>query len=113
MTEKVQNTARDMRRMMRVLLVATVILYLGGIGLGLYTLSVANNNQEALCSLRNNYIAQNVSSQELLNDNPNKSIGGFSPKQIKQRIKDRNKIILALDNHDCKPPLKEILNGPN
>lgn len=89
MTDKAQNTARDLRRTLRVLLVATVVLYLGGIGLGLYTLSVANNSNEALCSLRSNYVTQNAVSNAYLRANPNGAGSGFTAKQIRQLINNR------------------------
>ncbi len=110
MTEKARNTARELRRTLRILLVATVILYLGGIGLGLYTLSIANNNNDALCSLRNNYVFQNTVSRDFLRDHPNGN-ADFTVAQIKQTMRNRVAIIRALDNGDCKPPIKEILNG--
>lgn len=113
MTEKVQNTARDLRRTLRILLVATVVLYLGGIGLGLYTLHVANSNDEALCNLRNNYVAQNVVTRDYLIKHPHGAPGIFSEKQLLQILKDRVSIIKALDNGDRRPPLKDVLDGQN
>lgn len=113
MTEKAQNTARELRRTLRILLVATVVLYLGGVGLGLYTLSIANSNNEALCALRNNYVDSNRLSNAYLRANPNGVNGGFTNAQIKQLIDNRIDIIRALNNGDCRPPLKDILNGNN
>ena len=110
----------DLRRALRWLTTATVVLYLALTGIGGYVYvvgtsqsqrlvdtavelhEVATTNHAALCTLRRDLETRVEALREFLEDNPN-GIPGLSPVAIRHRIEDLEQTLDALDILECSP----------
>lgn len=90
----------EIRRALRVLVAATVLLYLV-VG----TLAVLNYHDngvtsDALCTLRGDLETRVKASEKYLRETPN-AIKGISPAQIKEGIDNQKRTIEALSDLSC------------
>jgi hypothetical protein len=96
-------TPETLRRSLRRLVTATVVLYLGLFSLGYYIYTVSRNNTDGLCTLRNEAATRVQTSQEYLIDHPNGS-KEIPLGVIKLSIANSQRTVDALRNIRCPPP---------
>ncbi len=99
-SETAENTARDLKRSLRVLGVMTVVLYLVIACLGLWVWSQSNRNTNALCDLRHNIEERNGTAEEFLRTHP-KGIPGVSAESLEINIRTSRQTLKALSDLDC------------
>lgn len=92
--------AIQIRRSLRILLIATVVLYLGVLGIAVWTWSTANTNNDALCALRVDLQKRVANSQTFLKENP-EGIPGISVRIVQDGIENQQRTISALSGLSC------------
>jgi hypothetical protein len=103
--------AEDLKRALRNLTIATVVVYLVLIGAGIFVAvqrshdlarveQVSKDTNTALCALRHDLELRVASSQQFLEEHPN-GISGITPQTIQQSIDNQMSTIDALSNLDC------------
>ena len=93
-----------LRKALRFLVIATVVLYLGMVGVGFYTHNIAVNNTSGLCALRADAERRVDAGDDFLKDNP-KGIPGISVEQLRRSIANSQRTVEALKEVSC-PPIK-------
>lgn len=106
MPQSLQNSARtiaeDLQRALRVLTVATIVLYLICIGVAVKVYTDNRSTTDALCTLRTDLVKRVASSQNFLKEHPD-GIPGISPKVIIDGIDNQQRSIEALSGLHCPP----------
>lgn len=108
------EVADSLKRSLRSLAIATVVLYLVLSGLTAYVYIDASNKRDALdkvakstnialCALKNDLQTRVISSQEFLLDHP-KGIPGISAATLRQSITNQKATIKALSGLRCDDP---------
>lgn len=92
--------ARDVRRLLRVLVVLTAVLYLALLGLFVWTRHDASATSHALCALRTDLQTRVQSSRDFLRSNPN-GIPGIPVSVIQDSIVNQESSIRALSSLSC------------
>lgn len=98
--ETAAETAATIKGTLRVLVVATLVLYLGLVAGGLWVWNNSNDNTDALCALRADLENRVVSSQQFLLEHPT-GVGGITPAAIQTGIQNSQRTIKALSNLVC------------
>lgn len=99
-TESVVVTSRELRNQLRVLIILTVLLYVGFGILTWFTWSQSNTNTKALCGIKQDAQAQVAEGRNFVKLHPN-GIAGISAAQIQQSINDNIAKVNALNIVDC------------
>ena len=100
MTEAAVDVLQDMRRTLRLLVVATVVLFVGLGGGMAWTYSQANESQNALCALRGDLEKRVAGTQTYLAEHP-EGFPGVSPATLRKSLKDQQRTIAALGDLPC------------
>lgn len=96
-TVTVHSTAQAVHRMLRTLIVLTVVLYVALTGMGIWVYSTSAISRDALCALRADLQARASSSQQFLDHQPN----GALAVAIRTSIDGQLRTIKALRNIPC------------
>jgi hypothetical protein len=97
------NVAKNgaaVKRSLRVLMVATVVLYVAVVGISAYTWIVSTSTQSALCTFKGDLESRIDDSIAFLAEHPN-GIAGISPAQIQQGITNQQKTVDSLNDLKC------------
>lgn len=105
------STADILRKTLRRLTIATVVLYLalGGVALKIYL--DGRTTTKALCSLRTDLTNRVLASIQFLKDHP-QGIEGIPVKVIIDGISNQSRTIVALKDLSCDEPAVEIKRQP-
>lgn len=107
------TAASKLRRSLRRLAIATVILYLALIAAGVKVYSDSKNTSDALCTFRQDLVTRVLASTDFLRDHP-KGIPGIPPKFILESIANQQRTITSLKDLHCPtsgptpPPPKAV-----
>jgi len=96
------HTAKELRRWIRVLAAATVVLYIVMLSVATYTYVQGLRNTRALCTIRDNAQDRADTGRQFLIDHPN-GIAGLSADDIERSINTSLATVKALDDVDCPP----------
>lgn len=92
----------SIKRTLRVLVVATVVLYLLTFGAAVYVYSQSQLNHNALCTFRGELQDQVISSEQFLKEHPAGLPGlEISAATIRQGVEKQNLAITALSSLSC------------
>jgi len=94
------DVGRSITRALRLLVVATVVLYLLVIAVAVRAYHDADVSRGALCALREDLEKRVASSKDFLIENPG-GIAGIPAKTIRDGIKNQERTIKALDGLSC------------
>jgi hypothetical protein len=94
------HTAKELKRALRILTIATVVIYLFMGGIAIYTYSLSQRNKRALCAIRHNAEDRVNSAQEFLLKHP-KGIPGITPDDLRRTIQIYETNARALDDVNC------------
>jgi hypothetical protein len=97
------HTAKELRRMLRILIGLTVVLYVIMFGIATYTYFQGQRNTKALCTIRDNAQNRVAQAQQFLQDHPN-GIAGLTPDDLQRSINTSQATVKALEDVDCPPP---------
>lgn len=95
-----EETRRTIQAALRVLVVATVILYAGLIAVSVWTYNGAASNRDALCALREDVEKRVATSEGFLAANP-KGVAGIDAAALKTSIANSKRTIEALSGINC------------
>lgn len=98
--KKTLSTAEEIRRTLRWLVIATVVLYFAMLGVAFYVYSSGKSNTHALCAIRHDAQIRVAESQKFLDSHPNGFLG-ISAAQIQQSITDSMQTVNALNGLNC------------
>lgn len=102
-----EQVLESIKRTLRLLVVATVVLYLMVAGGIIYTYVTVATNKEALCSVRQDFERRVETSQQFLIDHP-KGTPGIPTSILRRSIDDQKRTIEALQIISCKyPPVEQ------
>lgn len=90
----------SIQRSLRILTVATVVLFLIVGGIALWVWSSARENHDALCALRGDLERRVTTSKKFLEDNP-AGIPGVDPAVIQAGIDNQRATVRALSGLSC------------
>lgn len=96
------GTAAVLRKSLKRLVWATVLLYVVLFAIGLKVYLDGRNTTKALCTLRTDLQVRVNSSIDFLSEHP-EGIPGISPKMIRDGIENQQRTISALQGLDCPP----------
>ena len=96
------ETATALRKSLRKLVLATVVLYLVIAAIGLKIYLNGRDTTDALCTLRTDLQVRVNSSTNFLIEHP-KGIPGITPKMIRDGIDNQQRSINALQGLHCPP----------
>lgn len=96
--------ADHLRRSLRRLAIATVLLYLALIAGGVLVYIDQRNTANALCTFRQDLERRVLASTDFLKDNP-KGVPGIPPRYIVLSINNQTKTITALKSLNCDPSI--------
>ena len=102
MAKEGRTVADQLQRSLRILVLATVVLYVAIGGLGVKVYLDSKNTTNALCAFRQDLERRVLASTDFLKENP-KGIPGVSPRLILQGIENQQRTITALKDLNCKP----------
>lgn len=94
------NPIIDIRKTLRRLVLATVVLYLALGGIALKSAMDSHSTHSALCTLRGDLQVRVTSSLKFLSDNP-RGLPGIPVQVIRDSIANQQRTILALDSLNC------------
>lgn len=94
------ESAAAIKKSLRGLVIATIILYLAMLGIAGYAWWTAHKNAEALCAVREDQERRVTASLQFLADNPD-GIPGISAAQIKTSIENSKRTVEALSGVNC------------
>jgi hypothetical protein len=94
------HTAKELRRMLRILTALTIALYFILGGVALYTYNLGQKNKRALCTIRANAEDRAETTQQFLLRHPN-GIPGISVLDLNRSINAYRATVRALDDVDC------------
>lgn len=98
----------SIKRSLNVLIAATVVLYLAGIGfVALYVVPQVHKANDALCTFRADLQQRVQQGQDFLEQHP-EGFGDFGPAQIRANIANQSRTVAALAVLDC-PEVPEPL----
>ena len=97
------ETATVLRKTLRLLVIATVLLYLAVFGTGYYVYTIAQSNTKGLCALRTDAESRVDQSKQFLKEHP-QGIPGISAEQLKRSTDNSKRTIAALESVRCPPP---------
>jgi hypothetical protein len=97
---KTLDAAKEIKRTLRGLVIATLVLYLVMVGLGLYVLKTSNSATKALCSVRLESQKRVEEGSVFLKEHPN-GFAGIAPGNLKRSIRDSQDTVDALSGLDC------------
>jgi len=92
--------AESIQRSLRLLIAATVVLYVAVGLVAAMSWSTAQTSQDALCALRSDLEARVATSLEFLAEHP-EGVAGIPAKTIKDGINNQRRTISALRSLDC------------
>lgn len=95
------KAVRDIKKTLRRLVIATVVLFVGLVSGVLYTWSVSRNNQKALCTYRADVEARIQQGELFLIEHP-RGVQGISPEAIKQGLDNQRRVAAAFQDVNCK-----------
>lgn len=95
------DVAKSLRRTLRVLIVATLVLYIIMISFMIWTWSTGHTSKNALCAIRLNAQVQLDQGKEFLKDHPNGLPGLASPDDLQNNIDNYSATVTALSNLNC------------
>lgn len=101
--------AASIRRTLRILLVATVVLFLAILAVAGYTYSVSRDNQDALCVFRADLQQRISTTQEFLIKNKSEEpIPGVTRQTLLTNLQGQVRTVKAFSNLNCPalPPVK-------
>ena len=98
--KKTLSAAEEIKRTLRGLVIATVVLYLAMVGVAFYVYSNSRDNTKALCAIRHDAQVRVTESQAFLNAHPNGFLG-LSASQLQQSINDSDQTVNALSGLGC------------
>lgn len=92
----------EIRRSLRRLVIATVVLFIAFGGVAAYSYKVANDNRQAVCNLRTDLQERVVSSEKFVTEHPDaiKKLG-FTITQVQKEIDNQNRTLKALAIVSC------------
>lgn len=91
----------EVKATLRLLLIATLVLYVASIGFVLfYVLPRTNESQTALCALRSDLQTRIVGSEAFLEDHPNGAFGSTA-EEIQVSIDNQRRTVTALSGLSC------------
>lgn len=99
-TETPKEVLKSMRRTLRVLTVAVLVLLTLVVGLAAKTYVENNRTTKALCALRTDLEARVENSRDFLNKNPN-GIPGIPAETLLVTIEGQERTIRALSSLSC------------
>jgi hypothetical protein len=99
-TEKSVITGEEIKKQLRILVILTVLLYVGFGLLLWYTLTTAQSNNNALCALRNEASTRVTEGQNFLKQHPDGAFG-FTQAQLQKSVDDSIATVTALNQVDC------------
>lgn len=99
------ETASALRRALRWLVAATIVLYLGMFGVSLYIYDVSRDNTEVLCTFRDDVTARLETSTQYLLDHP-KGTRDIPLSVLKASIANSKRTRDSLSGISCPAPPK-------
>lgn len=96
------EVADELRRGLRRLTIATVVLFVALVGVVFYVWVVAGRSTNALCEIRHDRERQVAASRDFLVENPN-GVPGITAAAVRQSIDNAQRTIDALDGLPCPP----------
>lgn len=106
-----RTTADVLRRSLRRLVIATIVLYLLLGGVVWYVYGVARDNTDGLCAFRNDVAGRVEGSKQFLIDHPDGS-GDITPELLKATITQGQQTVKALSSVNCPAPPNLALTTP-
>lgn len=107
----IADIAEDVRRTLRWLVIATVVLFLALGGTVVYVLVQAGNTNTVLCTYRADLATRVVTTTEFLRDHP-KGIPGVPTKLLLDQIANQQRALLAFKDLSCPTGISEALKSP-
>jgi hypothetical protein len=102
-TEPPEDVAGTIKHALRLLLVATVVLYLALFGVAYVVYRNGDTNRAALCALRWDLEKRVAGTQQLLIDHP-EGLAGIPAQTLKDGITNQQRTIEALRGVHCSSP---------
>jgi hypothetical protein len=97
-----QKLVREIRRTLRGLVVATVILFVALAGVAAYSYKVSDQNRQAVCNLRSDLQRRVATSEEFVVKHPEEIEKlGFTITQVQKEIANQNRTLMALSVVSC------------
>lgn len=90
----------ELKKTLKILVIATVVLYLMVVGLVIWVWIQSDTNTNALCAIRLEAQTRVTETQTFLANHPNGFLG-VSPAQLQQSINDSNATVVALSGLGC------------
>lgn len=97
---KTLDAAKEIKRTLRWLVIATIVLYAVMVGLGLYVLKTSNDATKALCSVRLEAQKRVEEGSAFLREHP-KGFAGIAPGNLRRSLNDSQDTVNALSGLDC------------
>ena len=95
-------TLQAIRRSLRILIRAQVVLYLVVLGLTAWTLITASNIESSLCTFRSDLETRADTTEKLLDENPEAFAEfGLTPEEARGQVDNQRRTIAALGDLDC------------
>jgi hypothetical protein len=98
-----ETLGESIRRTLRILVIATIILYLIIGGLAIYSFSLSKANTRGLCALRADAQDRIDQSEAFLKEHP-KGIPGISVQQLQRSTDNSRRTAKSLKGLTCPPP---------
>lgn len=96
----VPDPVREMQRGLRWLIIATIVLYLGVVVIGLLAWSNALTTQKALCQFRGDLTSRVVGGEKFLKAHPDGAFG-ISADEIQTQLDNQRRTVKALSILSC------------
>lgn len=97
-----QDFIVEIRRTLRVLVITTVVLFIAIGAVGIYAYTVADQNRQAVCNLKDDLERRVVTSEKFATEHPDKlEEFGFTPAQVQKEIDNQRRTISALSAVSC------------
>lgn len=97
-----QDFIAEIRRTLRILVVATVALFIAIGAVGVYAYTVADQNREAVCNLRTDLERRIISGEKFVEEHPQKLQElGVTASQVSKEISNQRRTLEALGAVSC------------
>lgn len=104
-----KTTATQLRRSLRYLTAATLVLALVLLGAGIKVYLDGRDTKDALCTLRFDLATRALAATAYLKEHPN-GAPGIPAKQVLESIYNQQRTIVALKDLNCDKPPQETLD---
>jgi hypothetical protein len=97
-----QQLVKEIRRTLRGLVVATIILFIALAGVAAYSYKVSDQNRQAVCNLRTDLQERVMTSEKFIVEHPEAIEKlGFTISQVQKEIDNQNRTLAALSVVSC------------